>query len=245
MTGGMTRIEVDRAESKDLALHGKPMRPRAAATLVLLDKTPAGPTVLMGRRHLGHAFMPGKFVFPGGRTDPADGRIPVVHPLHPDEASRLTDAGNSPKRGRAIALSAVRETYEEVGLLLGHKGVFETDSEAWRGFVQHQVRPSLESLRLIARAITPPGRVRRYDTWFFSAWRSDIAVALEQGGPTEELEELVWVPLVKAREMDVPMITRSVLNDLERRLERDPLLRPGGEVPFYRMVRNKMVRDII
>jgi hypothetical protein len=75
---GMTKAQVDKAESKDFALGGKPMRPRDAATLLLLDRAGGTVKVLMGRRHQRHAFMPGKFVFPGGRTDPADSRIAVA-----------------------------------------------------------------------------------------------------------------------------------------------------------------------
>src|SRR6187402_760681 len=112
---GMTRAQVDKAEStKDFALGGKPMRPRDAATLILLDRTGETVRVLMGRRHKRHAFMPGKFVFPGGRTDPADSRVIVASGLHPHEEAKLTaGAGRtSLARARAIALSAIRETYE-------------------------------------------------------------------------------------------------------------------------------------
>ena len=244
---GMTRAQVDKAESKDFALGGKPMRPRDAATLILLDRQGRDIRVLMGRRHAKHAFMPGKFVFPGGRTDPADSRIPVIANLHPDEEAKLvgSNARASKARARAIALSAIRETYEEAGLLIGHKGSFSTNKADWQGFVEHGVHPSLETLRFIARAITPPGRVRRFDTRFLAAWRSDVAVALEDGGPTNELEELVWLPLGEAKEADIPVITKTVLEQLEQRLEIDPLLTPGGDVPFYRMIRNRFIRELL
>ncbi|TIS78701.1 MAG: NUDIX domain-containing protein [Mesorhizobium sp.] len=241
----MTKAEVDKVER--IALDAKPIRPRDAATLILLDRKGDEFLVLMGRRHARHAFMPGKFVFPGGRTDPADSRIPVATALQPEEQARLT-AGvgrTSPARARAIALSAIRETYEEAGLLIGQKGAFATTRRDWQGFAEHGVRPSLEALRFVARAITPPNRVRRFDTRFFSAWREDVAVELPDGGPTNELEELVWLPLAKAREADIPDITRAILEELEKRLVDDPLLRPGGSVPFYRLVRNRFVREIL
>ena len=85
-----------------------------------------------------------------------------------------------------------------------------------------------ETLRLVARAITPPNRVRRFDTRFFVAWREDVAVALPDGGPTNELEEIVWLPLAEAKTADIPEITRMVLDDLEHRLAEDPELAPGG-----------------
>jgi 8-oxo-dGTP pyrophosphatase MutT (NUDIX family) len=243
---GLTKAQVDKADSRDAALGPGPKRPRDAATLILLDRKGDDVLVLMGRRHASHAFMPGKFVFPGGRTDPDDGRVPVPDSLDPQEQAKLlaTIARGSLTRARAIALSAIRETYEEAGLLIGRKGPFATTKIDWQGFVEQSVQPTLQPLRLIARAITPPGRVRRFDTRFLSAWRSDVAVELPGGGPTNELEELVWLPLREAREADIPAITKTILEELQQRLSVDPLLTPGGPVPFYRMVRNSFVRDV-
>lgn len=243
---GMTKAEVDKAERNEVTLGDGPKRPRDAATLILLDRKGSEFQVLMGRRHAAHAFMPGKFVFPGGRTDPADSRVPVATALHPQEEAKLiARAGRTgPTRARAIALSAIRETYEEAGLLIGHKGPLATAKRDWQGFVEHGVQPSLEAVRFIARAITPPGRVRRFDTRFLAAWRDDVAVALPNG-PTNELEELVWLPLAEARKADIPTITRTILDELEKRLGDDPLLRPGGAIPFYRMLHNRFVREVL
>ena len=123
---GMTRAEVDRAESKDFALGGRPMRPRDAATLMLLDRSGDRIRVLMGRRHRKHAFMPGKLVFPGGRTDPADSRVSTSDALLPEVETKLLAGGRqvTAARARAIALSALRETYEEAGLLIGRKAAY-------------------------------------------------------------------------------------------------------------------------
>ncbi len=244
---GMTRAQVDVVESKDFALGGKPMRPRDAATLILLDRAGGEVRVLMGRRHKSHAFMPGKFVFPGGRTDPHDSRIQVAEPLHPAEEAKLIGTGNraSAARARAIALSAVRETYEEAGLLIGQPGTFETKRADWQGFSDNAVCPSLDRLRLVARAITPPGRVRRFDTRFFATWKENVAVELPDGGPTHELEALVWLPFDEAVEADIPAITKTVLGDLRNRLTDDPELSPGGPVPFYFMRHNRFRREIL
>ena len=76
--------------------------------------------------------------------------------------------------------------------------------------------------------------MRRFDTRFLACWRSDVAVALPDGGPTDELEEIVWLPLAEAKQADVPTITKTILEELEQRLVDDPLLEPGGPVPFYR-----------
>jgi 8-oxo-dGTP pyrophosphatase MutT (NUDIX family) len=241
-----TKAQIDKAEAGNLTAGGKSLRPRDAATLILLDRAGGGFHVLMGRRHARHAFMPGKFVFPGGRTDPADGRIAVAEDLHPLELAKLT-IGNrrlTTVRARAIALSAIRETYEEAGLLLGRKGAFATTKSDWSGFAEHGVQPSLESLRFVARAITPPGRVRRFDTRFFAAWREDVAVALAGGGPTNELEEIVWLPIGEALQADIPLITKTILQGLAERLRNDPTLAPGGPVPFYRLVGKSFVSDL-
>ncbi len=244
---GISKAELDRLEAREMAKGPAPLRPRDAATLILLDRKGDDVLVLMGRRHMKHAFMPGKFVFPGGRTDPADSRIKVADELHPDEQAKLR-AGTgrvSIARARAIALSAIRETYEEAGLLIGQRGPFSTTKADWQGFAEHGVAPALGCLRFIARAVTPPGRVRRFDTRFLSAWRSDVAVELPQGGPTNELEDLIWLPLADAMQADIPAITQSVLGDLRQRLAVDPGLQPGGEVPFYRMLAQHFRRDIL
>ncbi len=244
---GMSRAALDVAESRDFALGPGPKRPRDAGTLILLDRVGAEVRVLMGRRHSRHAFMPGKFVFPGGRTDPDDGRVPVAGNLHAADEARILRAGGriTPTRARAIALSAIRETYEEAGLLIGRHGHFAAPRPGWQAFADHDVYPSLEGLRFVARAITPPGRVRRFDTRFLAAWRSEVAVELPDGPPTDELEELVWVPLGEAPKLDLPRITGDVLSDLRQRIEVDPDMHPGGPIPFYRMLHKHFIRQIL
>lgn len=241
---GMSKTEVDALEARELA--GKPLRPRDAASLILIDRRGGEYFVLMGRRHKGHAFMPSRFVFPGGRTDPTDSRIQAATNLHPEEELRLMNGGRraSAARARAIALSAIRETYEEAGLLIGREGAFQTRNPHWQGFVENGIQPSLHKLRYIARAITPPGRVRRFDTRFLATWRDDVALELAAGGPTEELEEIVWLPLREAMKRDVAAITRTILEELEQRLAADPELSPGVAVPFYFM-RGKRFRRIM
>jgi NUDIX domain. len=213
-----------------------PVRPRDSATLILIDWRGGEPFVLMGRRHARHAFMPGRFVFPGGRTDPSDSRITVASDLHPAEAARIAGSARDGRaraaRARAIALSALRETYEEAGLLVGRKADFATRSPQWQGFAKHGIQPALDGLRYIARAITPPGNVRRFDTRFLAARRDEVAVELPSP-PTEELEGIAWLPITEALRLNVAAITRRVLEELGKRLQRDPTLSPGEPVPFY------------
>ena len=106
------------------------------------------------------------------------------------------------------------------------------------------MQPSLARLRFIARAITPPGAVRRFDTRFFAGWRDDVAVELPDAA-TYELEEVVWLPLGEAQKADVPLITRTVLEVLEARLASDAVLQPGAAVPLFRMVGSRFRRDTL
>ncbi len=244
----MTKDQLDSKVSTDFAKSDKPLRPRDAATLIMLDKSRGEPLILLGKRHEKHAFMPGKFVFPGGRTDPHDGRVASADDLNPEVLRKLVaEAGSraSAIRAKAIAMSAVRETYEEAGLLIGAKQPYKTRARDWQGFAEHGVAPSLQALRLIARAITPPGRVRRFDTRFFAVWRDNVALELPEGGPTKELQELVWLPIGEAETLDIPLITSTILQELRKRLEIDPDLKPDGPVPFFRMKHRKFIRSVI
>ena len=97
------------------------LRPRDAATLIMLRGNGSGTKVLMGKRHAGHKFLPNKFVFPGGRVDFADCRHPPASDLHPKVADKLlTKMRGRPSAGRArgLAMAAVRETFEETGRLV-------------------------------------------------------------------------------------------------------------------------------
>ena len=100
---------------------GRTLRPRDAATLIVVDRDGPEPKVLMGRRHAGHAFMPGKFVFPGGRVEPEDRRMAAAGALDPFVEAKLNVRVPRPSPGfaRAIALAAIRETFEETGLAIG------------------------------------------------------------------------------------------------------------------------------
>src|SRR5581483_170797 len=113
---------VEKPEEKE-ADHHPYFRPKDAATLILVDRSGAIPKVLVGRRHDKVVFMPGKFVFPGGRVDKADNRGPVAAPI-PSELEANLQKG-SPKinaaRAKSLAIAAIREACEETGLCLGRK----------------------------------------------------------------------------------------------------------------------------
>ncbi|MEJ1970775.1 MAG: NUDIX hydrolase [Rhizomicrobium sp.] len=211
------------------------LRPKDAATLVLVKREGGIARVLMGRRHGNMAFMANKYVFPGGRLDPGDMRIPVASELRPDVAARAA-LGTSLVRARGLALAAIRETFEETGIVLGEAAasVPRSRAPAWKAFFAHKVMPRLDGLEMIARAITPPNRTRRFDARFFMADASLIAHQLD-GAETEELLTPAWLTLDEARALDLPSITRTVLDEVEARVNGDTA-RP---VPFYRFARGK------
>jgi 8-oxo-dGTP pyrophosphatase MutT (NUDIX family) len=246
-TQGPTRAELDSAEADSLTAHPARLRPKDAATLILLRRCDDGPKLLMGRRHRRHTFMPGKFVFPGGRRDPADSRIAVSSPLPESDMERLlAGMGARATRSRAngLALAAVRETYEEAGILVGNTGPFSCKQADWQAFGQLGVQPALGGLRFLARAVTPPGRVRRYDTRFFAGFEDCVARVLPDGGPTEELEELAWLTIPEALATDVPLITATVLRELATRLIDDPeLVRNDVGVPYFYLKGDRLVRE--
>ena len=212
------------------------LRPRPAATLIIIDRARRGFRVLMGRRNAKLAFMGGKFVFPGGRIEPCDRLMPVAGALsqRAEDALAARVVRPSSQLGRTLALAAIRETYEETGLLLGttEHGAPEDVPTGWEGFALHGVLPDLEALHLVARAITPPKRVRRFDTRFFAIDRRMVA-AEEPGRITAdaELTELAWVRLDAARRLDLPYITRAVLDDLEPQIAAE--FAPHRVIPFH------------
>jgi 8-oxo-dGTP pyrophosphatase MutT (NUDIX family) len=232
------------------ALPGHPnLKPKDAATLILLDRSGPSPKVLMGRRHEGHVFLPGKFVFPGGSVDRDDRRMAAAAPLDPRAEARLMRHMRRPSaaKARALALAAVRETFEETGLMLGSKRAETPAAPAgpWSAFAAAKVQPDLSSMHFIARAITPPRRARRYDTRFFTADASAIAERIEgKVSPDAELVELIWVPLdgIKQR-VELLAITEIVLQDLQAQIEAG--FSHDLPAPFYHVVRGKRVRDLL
>ena len=222
--------------------------PRDAATLMLIDRSGAKPKVLLGRRHQSHKFMPGKFVFPGGRIEPLDRVMPAASELHPDAQKKLMERVPEPSAelARAFALAAVREMAEETGLLLGVKrdDPPAVPGEIWADFAKARVHPDLAHIHFIARAITPPRRPRRFDTRFFTADASAIACKIEGVvGPDSELVELTWVPIEQATHLDMPTITGVVLEELAARVAAG--MGHGLPVPFYFMIEQQFFRELL
>ncbi|MGE5567189.1 MAG: NUDIX hydrolase [Parcubacteria group bacterium] len=165
------------------------VRPRHAASLILLRRSRSGPEVLMGRRPARSRFAPDVFVFPGGAVDAADRTASPFAPLSEACAQRT---GAPPQLAQALAMAAIRETAEETGVVLP---------------------PDLSRLRLLARAITPTISPVRFHARFFVA---DAEAAHGEPSESAELSDLAYRPLEEALELplfDVTEITLRALAD--------------------------------
>jgi 8-oxo-dGTP pyrophosphatase MutT (NUDIX family) len=235
---------------------------RDAATMLVIDRTGRTPKVLLGRRHHGHKFMPGKYVFPGGRVEPADRRMSAATALDKRVEARLMKQVRypSPEKSRGFPLAAIREVFEETGLILGtkmdpalsglpdaqakKKSPPQMPSHEWAKFAGWRVAPDLASVHFIARAITPPGRPRRFDTRFFAVDAEAIAARIDGVvGPDTELVELVWLPIEESLKLDMPGITMAVLEELKIRTADG--FTHDLPVPFYRMQRGRRLREML
>lgn len=219
-----------------------------AATLILIDRAGSVPKVLLGRRHQGHTFMPDKFVFPGGRVEPTDRRMPIASPLDPRAEARLMRQVARPSRSKAqaLALAAIRETYEETGLLIGSRrdDPPKAPAPAWTAFMEARIHPELSGMHFIARAVTPPRLTRRYDTRFFTIDAKAVGHRVEGiVGPDAELVELIWLPIAETARLDLATITGVVLRALDRRIKAG--LSHDEPVPYYYMARGQFRRDLL
>jgi 8-oxo-dGTP pyrophosphatase MutT (NUDIX family) len=224
------------------------VRPKDAATLILVDRSGPAPKVLLGKRHQRHKFMPGRFVFPGGRVDPIDRVMPVARPLNPHAQANLMKhlQRASAAKAQAFALASIRETFEETGLLVGARSneVANVPGGPWTAFAEAKILPDLAELHFIGRAITPPGRPRRFDARFFTTDASAIAHRIEGvTGPEAELTELVWMTLAEAKQLDMPAVTGVMLEELDARIADG--FGHDLPVPFYSMPRGRFRRELL
>lgn len=221
-------------------------QPADAATLIIVDRSAPTAKILLGRRHERHVFMPGKFVFPGGRVEPGDGEMSVAEPLPVPVEAQLLRQVEGTKAAHAFPLAAIRETFEETGLLLGARtpNAPKTPPAIWSDFARTGYLPDLSQLHFITRAITPPGFPRRFDARFFAADADAIGYRVENVIHDDaELVELVWVSIAEAQSMDLPMITHIVLDELGSRIAAG--LKRDLPVPFYRMQGSYFERGLL
>lgn len=204
----------------------------ASTVIVLRDRDSANPAILMGQRGAKAAFMPNKFVFPGGAVDAQDHHVPLRAPLSPLCAQRLREDSQA-DLSHALAVAAVRELWEETGLALGQPGIWSGPvPEDWQGFSSRGLVPVASALQFVFRAITPPGRPRRFDARFFLLDADALPGDLDDfSAAQDELSHLQWIALRDVRGFDLPFITEVVLAEVAARA-RDP--RPPASVPFFR-----------
>ncbi|MFS8038408.1 NUDIX hydrolase [Xanthobacter sp. AM11] len=224
------------------------VRPRDASTLILIDRKGKQPRVLMGRRHPGLKFMPGVYVFPGGRLEKTDKAMPVYGVMDADSERRLMTRVQRPTlaRARGLAAACIREMYEETGLLVGTRelGAPQAPCEAWRVFEERGVFPDLGALTYVARAITPPRRPKRFDTRFFAADANAVCDEVKGlVGENSELVELRWLTFAQTAKEELPTVTRVVLEEVAQRIEAG--FHARLPVPFYAMHRGTFLRTLL
>jgi len=216
-----------------------PVKPRDAGSLIVWRPGAGAPEVLMGRRSARAAFVPDFFVFPGGRLDPGDRAVRAATPLDPTAAKRMGVRGDA-ALAEALALAAVRETFEETGLLLAEIGdIGPADHPEWAHWKTRDLAPGLHRLRYFGRAVTSPTSPIRFHARFFVA--RDTELQGEIGG-SGELSELAFYPATEVLEhMPVVDVTEFMLNrliafaaDPLRFDPRTPIFSYKDDVPFVR-----------
>ena len=202
-------------------------RPVDAAGLVLIRDIGGKPEVLLGRRHGRAGFLPDIYVAPGGRVDPGDSAPSgFPEPLHPAVAKHLR-TGSRGRPALAFARAAIRETFEETGLLLADAASASAGQDApWSSFASAGVAPAFAALDFVCRAITPTYSKRRYNTRFFLADGSKAIGTLAGNG---ELEDLAWRRFDALGHLTIVDVTEFVLAEALRRWRRR--VPPGREPP--------------
>ena len=198
----------------------KALRPKDAATLMLVDRKNA--RILMGKRSSKHVFMPDLYVFPGGRRDRNDWRLPVKTPLREEVISYLlrnTSQKFTTSTATALALAAARELFEETSI-----NIQDND-----GF-------NLQNFRYFARAITPIGQARRFDTRFFVSFCDELEINASQAKDSEELVDLRWVDIHAPEDHPMPMITSIILKQLQLRMKLTNDLEFNAPPYFYNKI---------
>jgi len=221
-----------------------------AATLIIYRRDPDAIRLLMGRRAASVKFMPGVLVFPGGRLERSDWRAPSADDLHPVTEAKLLSATNarmSPERARAMALAAIRETFEETGVLIGRRIDASPAQvpEGWRPFLDQGIMPALGGLSFIGRAITPVSLPKRFDTRFFAVDATEIAGKVDTH--EDELEAIDWVTVDEALAAKTARITEMVLEDLRERFARFEATSDHHAIPapFRRMLPGAIVGKLL
>ncbi len=203
---------------------GPPVRPRDAASLILLRRGGDDLEVLVGRRPPGARFLPGHYVFPGGTLEPGDARARPASELGAGMADLMAVAGRQ-ERARGLAMAAVRETFEETGLLLAKPGdVGSVGTDSWAAMRRQGVAPALEHLAYVGRAITPVPSPIRFHARFFVADARHVSGDL---GGDSELVDLHWCPVAKLAGLPTIAVQAFMLSHAIATMTGDESVPPG------------------
>lgn len=163
----------------------------------------------MGKRHSRASFAPSMYVFPGGILEPVDRKISSMSPFNQETLGCCVN-----DLIHALALTAIRETFEETSLLLGQKGeLARVNHPTWERCRAMGMAPALHHLAYLGRAITPSSSPKRFHARFFVAAFEYFSGSLIDEG---ELSDLRWVPLNKPLELPMFDVTEFMLEELQR-----------------------------
>lgn len=219
----------------------RPARARDSSSVVLLRGSRKDPEVLLGRRRLNARFMPGVYVFPGGRVDPTDAAQGAELPIRHDVLAKMS-RHCKPRQARALVWAALRETWEETGLLIGEPGDIGNDSTSplHAAYAAAQLQPASGKLDYILRAITPTRSPIRFNTRFFLA---DATVTSGKLQHTTELEDIGWRPAAKAlEEYELMTVTHLALSEAMALWQENPP--PDPNRPVKRLFNRRSTRMI-
>jgi 8-oxo-dGTP pyrophosphatase MutT (NUDIX family) len=203
---------------------------RNAATVIVVRNKQDNPSVLMGQRGVNAAFMPSKFVFPGGAVDDQDLSINIKNSINEVCKNRLLKENkNGP--WNALVAAAIRELFEETGQIIGLEKKWPEAPSSWKDFAITGYVPDASNMFFVFRAITPPGRSRRFDARFFLIQAEELQTNLDDFSmASDELSHLQWIPLTDTKNFDLPFITKVVLAEITGNLMNSA---PPARVPFF------------
>lgn len=214
-------------------------RAKKASTIILWQGPRDNPRILMGQRASRHDFMPSVYVFPGGRVDRADSYAGSVGEISP-RTKTVLEAAYNPRQARALLLAAVRETYEETSLMLGRdaKDARNLNHISYDAFRAAGKLPDLKGIEVMGRAITPPRRHKRFDTWFFAKDMNGIANL--DTSDSHELLNVNWFTFEQIAELKTHVATETMLKVMKRFLMQD---NPPAKVFFMRRKGETFITD--
>jgi len=212
-------------ENKDVPI-------RDAATVILLRQKKDSTYVLMGQRGNKAAFMPSKYVFPGGAVDEDDANVELFKSIN-KKGIDLLHQYSEKKIAKELSVAAIRELWEEAGLRLCAKVEnIVSVSPGWEDFCNGCYLPDASNLEYVFRAITPPGRPRRFDARFFICRAENVHGNLDDFSyASTELSHLHWIDINDVKSLNLPFITEVVLNEVKEIIKDGPNKKG---VPFFK-----------